>query len=252
MDANVKAAYTIELKAARTAYFNGLLDDSFNHLERAHILGQRYFYAHWVTHWWMLKVGIRKQDFREIVGQLLRMAATIPGYILGWVPKGNTGGADVSAVRPMPIPDDLTSLLSDYDVWKDVRSRLTVALAIIAVLGLVLVGANVRHQQLVEDIDEQWNSFAPKPLTNMGAVSELQIIPVVNWSSAAKSFKTEPGVSSLVRADDQTILFDLGFNQRGESPSPLEHNLSLLGVEPDNIDTVFISHAHRDHVGGVE
>jgi hypothetical protein len=28
-----------------------------------------------------------------------------------WVPIGNTGGARVSALRPMPLPDDLRALL---------------------------------------------------------------------------------------------------------------------------------------------
>jgi hypothetical protein len=28
-----------------------------------------------------------------------------------WVPVGNTGGANVSAFRPMPVPEDLQRLL---------------------------------------------------------------------------------------------------------------------------------------------
>jgi Protein of unknown function (DUF3703) len=28
-----------------------------------------------------------------------------------WVPLGNTGGANVSALKPMPIPDDLKQVL---------------------------------------------------------------------------------------------------------------------------------------------
>lgn len=35
-----------------------------------------------------------------------------------WVPEGNRGGADVSPVRPMPIPipDDLRRLLAEDNV----------------------------------------------------------------------------------------------------------------------------------------
>jgi hypothetical protein len=28
-----------------------------------------------------------------------------------WVPVGNTGGANVSAARPMPVPSDLQAIL---------------------------------------------------------------------------------------------------------------------------------------------
>jgi hypothetical protein len=38
------------------------------------------------------------------------MAAALFSRI--WVPEGNTGGANVSAIQPMPIPADLRDLLS--------------------------------------------------------------------------------------------------------------------------------------------
>ncbi|MDX1642553.1 MAG: MBL fold metallo-hydrolase, partial [Balneolaceae bacterium] len=58
------------------------------------------------------------------------------------------------------------------------------------------------------------------------------------------------GVSYLVKTDSTTILFDLGHNPEEVSPSPLEHNMSQLGIDLDEIDTIFISHNHFDHVGG--
>jgi hypothetical protein len=41
------------------------------------------------------------------------------GSAMGRVPRGNTGGANVSAFREMPIPPDVRSLLA-----LDSRSRL--------------------------------------------------------------------------------------------------------------------------------
>jgi len=35
------------------------------------------------------------------------MLAVAPAAIFRWVPIGNTGGANVSALKPMPIPADL-------------------------------------------------------------------------------------------------------------------------------------------------
>ncbi|WP_425062077.1 DUF3703 domain-containing protein [Pyruvatibacter mobilis] len=131
---------------AKEAYSRDQLDEAFRLLERAHILGQRYFTTHFITHWWMLKVGIRKTDWREIRGQVLRMIAVIPGYLFGWVPKGNTGGADVSALKPMPIPDDLTTLLNDYNVWTDVLLRVLIwaAIAVFVWIGVFAWSTYVR------------------------------------------------------------------------------------------------------------
>ena len=59
----------------------------------------------------MLGYGIRHRDRHEITGQLLRLLVAGPGSALGRYPLGNTGGADVSAVTPMPIPSGLQAVL---------------------------------------------------------------------------------------------------------------------------------------------
>jgi hypothetical protein len=60
----------------------------------------------------MLSYGIRYRDRHEIAGQLVRLLVAGPGSALGRYPKGNTGGANVSAVTPMPIPADLQAVLA--------------------------------------------------------------------------------------------------------------------------------------------
>jgi len=83
----------------------------WKHLERAHILSQPMAGAHVRTHVAMLAYGLRRRDAHEIVGQLLRLVVAAPGSWTGRYPVGNTGGADVSALRPMPVPDDLRAML---------------------------------------------------------------------------------------------------------------------------------------------
>lgn len=105
-----REAFRREAAAAQAALASGDLDLAFRSLERAHILGQPWAGAHSWTHWMMLKIGWRRRDAREVRGQLLRLTA---GGLLSWLgrlPAGNTGGADVPAERPMPIPDDLADL----------------------------------------------------------------------------------------------------------------------------------------------
>jgi len=124
MRTSAKTVFKEEMRDARANYRSGELERCFHHLERAHILGQRYFGTHVLTHWWMLKVGLRQRSGEEVRGQVLRLIATVPGYLFGWVPKGNTGGADVSPVKPMPLPDDLAPYLEGFVVAKDVTRRM--------------------------------------------------------------------------------------------------------------------------------
>jgi hypothetical protein len=92
----------------------GQLDRAFAHLERAHILGQRRTVAHVSIHLDMLRIGWMRRDWREIAGQLVRIPAALL-FSRIWIPVGNTGGANVSATRPMPIPDDLCAILNESE-----------------------------------------------------------------------------------------------------------------------------------------
>ncbi|MDR2846481.1 MAG: MBL fold metallo-hydrolase [Candidatus Methanoplasma sp.] len=55
------------------------------------------------------------------------------------------------------------------------------------------------------------------------------------------------GISMLVEADGRKVLFDTG--RRGEY---LLHNLSFLDVKSEDVDTVVISQAGKDHSGGLK
>lgn len=127
MNPALKTAFARELAAADAAEKSGDTRIAFAHLERAHIVGQRYFLTHLFAHFRMLRIALHRRDGRETRGQILRLLAVIPGYLLGWVPKGNTGGANVSALKPMPMPKDIAPLLQDYRVWRDVAFRLAAA-----------------------------------------------------------------------------------------------------------------------------
>lgn len=103
-------AFEHEWQLARAARLAGDLDLAFHHLERAHILGQRHTWRHVKSHLGMLRVGWLRSDGRELFGQLTRIAAAAL-FSRIWVPVGNTGGARVSALKPMPVPPDLQALL---------------------------------------------------------------------------------------------------------------------------------------------
>lgn len=56
----------------------------------------------------------------------------------------------------------------------------------------------------------------------------------------------EHGLAFLIETEAGQVLFDTG-----QSGAVLLHNLAVLGIEPESIDALAISHAHRDHTGGL-
>jgi 7,8-dihydropterin-6-yl-methyl-4-(beta-D-ribofuranosyl)aminobenzene 5'-phosphate synthase len=70
---------------------------------------------------------------------------------------------------------------------------------------------------------------------------------MVRKTGKAWHFIAQHGFSMLIETpEEERVVFDTG-----PSPLPISHNLSLLGIEPSDIDLVHISHGHRDHTGGV-
>jgi len=107
------------------------------------------------------------------------------------------------------------------------------------------------HVQRVRETERLYReSASPPPIKDFGATRALRILPLVDWHLSRPGLAGEAGVSYLIRTDHATILFDVGANDRGESPSPLERNLRALGVSLNEVDNMVISHLHHDHVGG--
>ena len=110
MHPELRQAYDGEMTAATERYNANNLDKAYYHLERAHILGQSFTLAHAKAHWWMLRVGWKRRDPTEIRGQVARIIAALI-FSRIWVPLGNTGGANVHPLKPMPIPEEFQALL---------------------------------------------------------------------------------------------------------------------------------------------
>lgn len=101
-----------ELSAARAAEARALPATAFSHLERAHVLGQASTVEHVRVHWRMFLWGLRQRDLRECAGQLLRIAGAATKTAAGLVPAGNTGGANVSPFKRLPVAPDLAARIA--------------------------------------------------------------------------------------------------------------------------------------------
>ena len=60
-------------------------------------------------------------------------------------------------------------------------------------------------------------------------------------------FQTLWGFAAVIHTPGGTLLFDTGSNGR-----VLLRNLQGLGIAPESIDLLFLSHPHWDHIGGLD
>jgi hypothetical protein len=112
--AGLKFYYQRELALYNTAMQRGNLQQAWEHLENAHVLGQRYPYQHTQVHWKMLLFGFKIKSIKEIIGQLPRLIFGGVKSFVGHVPVGNTGGSNVPILKPMPIRKELEDILLQY------------------------------------------------------------------------------------------------------------------------------------------
>ncbi|CAM1370240.1 conserved hypothetical protein [Tenacibaculum sediminilitoris] len=101
-----KQEYCRQLTLAKKALESKRFQVSFYHLENTHILGQKYLYHHALSHYYMLVFGIKTKNSKEILGQFFRIIASLLITLI-WVPIGNTGGSNISAIKPIPIRNEL-------------------------------------------------------------------------------------------------------------------------------------------------
>jgi len=75
----------------------------------------------------------------------------------------------------------------------------------------------------------------------------LRLTIIYDNETARGDLRADWGFACLVEAHGRRILFDTG--ARGDI---LLTNMDRLVLDPAAVDTVFISHAHHDHTGGLE
>ncbi len=125
-----------------------------------------------------------------------------------------------------------------------------IILLLIAIIAFFLVKtAEVNKGR--KTATEKYAKTAIQKITDRDYVNSLSILPLVESESDSKDLETENGVSYLITIDGKHILLDFGFNRKKKHPSPLLHNMEILGKSFDHIDYIVFSHAHLDHLGGM-
>lgn len=126
---------------------------------------------------------------------------------------------------------------------------------LVSIISILLLFFVIKLRQLAagrKRVYKELKHMPDRKLSPFGSVKRLSILPLIDFYADNDKLKTEAGVSYLIKADNTTILLDVGFNFRRKHPSPLLQNMQALGIKSQDIDMIFISHLHSDHVGGMQ
>jgi 7,8-dihydropterin-6-yl-methyl-4-(beta-D-ribofuranosyl)aminobenzene 5'-phosphate synthase len=127
-------------------------------------------------------------------------------------------------------------------------AALAVLILLLAAGGIVLIRLGIANVQVQRPPDE-----ADLPdLSSIGSTRSLTILPLFENAAGQEGLESGHGVSYLIRTDDADILLDVAFNADNTQPSPLMKNMQRLGISPESVDVLVISHNHPDHVGGTQ
>jgi 7,8-dihydropterin-6-yl-methyl-4-(beta-D-ribofuranosyl)aminobenzene 5'-phosphate synthase len=118
-----------------------------------------------------------------------------------------------------------------------------VIIAIAAAL-LFFTGCNPGNNEETDPVDPGYTGITFEPISDP---ADLKITEVFDNVPFDLRLGNEWGFSALVEYGDRTLLFDTGSNG-----TLLLENMQILGIDPQTIEVIVLSHIHDDHVNGLQ
>jgi len=87
--------------------------------------------------------------------------------------------------------------------------------------------------------------FANAPRQHLELALRQHNIQPEQWAAWVSAY-----ICVLVNTGEHRVLVDTGANGLAPNTGRLLHNLQTVGIAPEDIDTVILTHGHPDHVGG--
>ena len=107
------------------------------------------------------------------------------------------------------------------------------------------------HALATNDATRHWRERPAVSLSDFGKVDRLEFTVLAGpKADRSKSYIGEPGLSLRLDIDGTVWLYDLGLGAR-DAQDTVRRNARLAGVDLSETGAVFLSHRHRDHMGGV-
>ena len=94
------------------------LPKAWSHLERAHVIGQSFPFAHSFVHYKMLQFGIKIKSPNEVLGQIPRLLIGGVKSFVGKVPIGNTGGSNIPPFKQIRLEKDIELMFESVQIVK--------------------------------------------------------------------------------------------------------------------------------------
>lgn len=88
------------------------------------------------------------------------------------------------------------------------------------------------------------------PLHLFPDLTDDQVIEILRERGLRTDKIVSPYSFLFVDTGKHKILCDMGAGKLGPNTGKYIQNLKLAGIQPEEIDTIFITHAHPDHIGG--